>query len=44
MNHIEQLASDWPHPFDIQFLHGQVTTGGRQLERVTVRAIVPGQR
>lgn len=40
MNHIEQLASDWPHPFDIQFMHGQVPTGGRQLERVTVRAIV----
>lgn len=40
MNHINQLASDWPHPFDIQLMHGQVAIDGRRLERVTVRAIV----
>ena len=40
MNHIEPLASDWPHPFDIRLTHGRVNTDGRQLERVTVRAVV----
>ncbi|WP_265432756.1 NUDIX domain-containing protein [Aeromonas salmonicida] len=40
MNQIKQLASDWPHPFDIQLKHGQVAIDGRRLERVTVRAIV----
>ena len=40
MNQIKQLASDWPHPFDIQLMHGQVAIDGRRLERVTVRAIV----
>ena len=40
MNHINQLASDWPYPFDIQLMHGQVAIDGRRLERVTVRAIV----
>ena len=40
MNHIESLASDWPHPFDIRLTHYRVNTDGRQLERVTVRAVV----
>lgn len=40
MNQIKQLASDWPYPFDIQLMHGQVAIDGRRLERVTVRAIV----
>lgn len=40
MNHINQLASDWPHPFDIQLMHDQVAIDGRRLERITVRAIV----
>ena len=34
-------ASCWPNPFDLSFVHGEVRTDGRTLERLTVRAVVP---
>ncbi|MCF3096171.1 NUDIX domain-containing protein [Aeromonas australiensis] len=34
-------ASCWPNPFDLSFVHGEVLTDGRTLERLTVRAVVP---
>ncbi|MCV3282914.1 NUDIX hydrolase [Aeromonas veronii] len=33
-------ASCWPNPFDLSFIHGEVRTDGRTLERLTVRAVV----
>lgn len=33
-------ASVWPEPFDLSFVHGEITTDGRTLERLTVRAVV----
>ncbi len=34
-------ASCWPNPFNLSFVHGEVRTDGRTLERLTVRAVVP---
>ncbi|HHP5455030.1 TPA: NUDIX domain-containing protein, partial [Aeromonas veronii] len=34
-------ASCWPNPFALSFVHGEVRTDGRTLERLTVRAVVP---
>jgi len=34
-------ASCWPNPFDLSFVHGEVITDGRTLERLTVRAAGP---
>ncbi|WP_068978073.1 NUDIX domain-containing protein [Aeromonas sp. EERV15] len=33
-------ASCWPDPFSLSFMHGEVLTEGRTLERLTVRAVV----
>ncbi|MGL5040152.1 MAG: NUDIX hydrolase [Aeromonas sp.] len=33
-------AHCWPNPFDLTFMHSEVITDGRTLERLTVRAVV----
>jgi len=33
-------TSCWPEPFKLSFVHGDVLTDGRTLERLTVRAVV----
>lgn len=40
MMKIPPLASGWPDPFALSFMHGEVITHGRTLERLTVRAVV----